>query len=490
MGDPLFKTGIVGLDDVLGGGFRERQTILVTGEPGTGKTVLCSQIAFLQAAAGQPVVLAGVTSETQDKLLGALRSFSFFRDDVVGKQLFMVGTFPWLKRGPDDLRRGLMEVIRSRRARLLVIDGMRALRDIWKDDGLIREFVYEMCAGMAATGCLAMMTTEYPLARVIEHPEATAVDGIISLSLHEERQRAFRRLQVAKLRGQDHLTGAHVMRIAHSGIEVFPRLEAQIRSNGYRPARPSRRADFGIEALDALLHGGIPMPSTTVLAGTTGVGKTLLALQFLAAGASKGEPGVYLSFSEEPEPLIARMERLGTPLRPLIEKGLLRIDYRAPLNLEADELLAFLLSTVAETRATRCVVDAVDELERSVPDPQRLTALLTALSVKLRRADVTMLVLKKIGELGTSGIDFADTAISTIVENLILLRKVELRGDMRRVIAVLTMRESAFNTEVQEFQVTDQGLKVGPKVDEAEGLLSRSDPPLYRNPERGGRDAG
>jgi len=52
--DDLVKTGITGLDQVLGGGFRGRQSILITGEPGSGKTVLCSQIAFLQAVAGCP----------------------------------------------------------------------------------------------------------------------------------------------------------------------------------------------------------------------------------------------------------------------------------------------------------------------------------------------------------------------------------------------------------------------------------------------------
>jgi circadian clock protein KaiC len=476
--EDLVKTGIVGLDQVLGGGFRQRQSILITGNPGTGKTVLSSQIAFTRAAAGLPTVFATVTSETQDKLLGSLRSFGFYRQDVLGERLYLVSTYSWLKRGPDDLRRELIDVVRSRRAGLLVIDGLRALRDVWKDDALVREFIYETCAGLAAAGALVLMTTEYAMRRVVDYPEATAVDGIISLSLQEENDRAFRRLQVAKMRGQDHLTGRHVMRIAHGGVEIYPRLEAQIRSKPYHPARPQRRALFGIAKLDELLHGGIPTPSTTVVAGTTGVGKTVLSLQFLAEGAAKGEPGVYLSFSEEPEPLIARMERIGVRLRPFVERGLLRIEYRAPLNLEADELLAHLLECVASTGATRCVLDAVDELERAVPEAPRLTAMLTALSVKLRGEGVAMLALKKIGELTSAGIDFADTAISTIVENLIVIRKVELRGQMRRLLAVLTMRDTAFETAVHEFEVSDSGIRVGRVVDEAEGLLSRSDPRL------------
>jgi circadian clock protein KaiC len=476
--DEVVKTGIAGLDQVLGGGFRERQSILITGEPGTGKTVLCNHIAFLHAGAGHPTVVATLTSETQDKLLGSLRSFGFFREEAIGEQLFLVSMYSWLKRGPDDLRRELTEVARSRHARLLVVDGLRAVRDVWKDEALVREFIYEMCAGLAATGCLVLMTTEYRMSRVIDYPEATAVDGIISLAVQEENDRAYRRLQVAKLRGQDHLTGRHVMRIAHGGIEIYPRLEAQVRSKPYHPARPRRRAQFGIAKLDELLHGGIPTPSTTVLAGTTGVGKTPLSLQFLAAGAAKGERGVYLSFSEEPEPLIGRMERIGVRLRPLVESGMVRIEYRAPLNLEADELLAHLLECVASTGATRCVLDAVDELERAVPEGPRLTSLLTALSLKLRSAGVSLLALKKIGELTSAGIDFADTAISTIVENLMVIRKVELRGHMRRVLAVMTMRDTAFETEVHEFEVSDNGIRVGRIIDDAEGVLSRSDPRL------------
>ena len=122
------------------------------------------------------------------------------------------------------------------------------------------------------------------------------------------------------------------------------------------------------------------------------------------------------------------------------------------------------------------MLDAVDELERAVPEGPRLTSLLTALSVKLRAQGVAMLALKKIGELTSAGIDFADTAISTIVENLLIIRKVELRGQMRRLVAVLTMRDTAFETEVHEFEVSDSGIRIGRMIDDAEGLLSRSDP--------------
>src|SRR6187401_3302685 len=72
----LFETGIQSFDRLLGGGIPRRQTLIVAGNPGCGKTILCSQVAFQAAARGLPVVLATVTSEPHDKLVEALSGFS------------------------------------------------------------------------------------------------------------------------------------------------------------------------------------------------------------------------------------------------------------------------------------------------------------------------------------------------------------------------------------------------------------------------------
>src|SRR5690606_5081374 len=66
-------TGLPTLDQLLGGGLPAHQTIIVSGDPGTGKTVLCSQIAFARARQGVPVVYATLTSESNDKLLSHMR---------------------------------------------------------------------------------------------------------------------------------------------------------------------------------------------------------------------------------------------------------------------------------------------------------------------------------------------------------------------------------------------------------------------------------
>lgn len=86
----LTPTGIPTLDRMLGGGIPSRHVVVITGEPGSGETILCSQIAFAHAAQGKRLVLATVASESTDKLLSELRGFSFFDEEKVGEELFLL----------------------------------------------------------------------------------------------------------------------------------------------------------------------------------------------------------------------------------------------------------------------------------------------------------------------------------------------------------------------------------------------------------------
>src|SRR4051794_17819860 len=126
MSDEVIPTGIDGLDVILGGGLPRRQTIVVTGEPGSGKTILCSQVAFSFAARGLPVILATVTSEPHDKMVSALSGFDFFDKTRLGEEIFFLSAYPWLKKSSKETREMLTTAVRERGAKLLFIDGLRS----------------------------------------------------------------------------------------------------------------------------------------------------------------------------------------------------------------------------------------------------------------------------------------------------------------------------------------------------------------------------
>src|SRR4051795_9922410 len=114
--DDIIPTGVPGLDVLLGGGLPRRQTIVVTGEPGAGKTILCSQVAFSFAARGLPVVLATVASESHDKMVSALRGFEFFDEARLGEEIFLLSAYPWLKKSSKETREMLTTTVRERGA--------------------------------------------------------------------------------------------------------------------------------------------------------------------------------------------------------------------------------------------------------------------------------------------------------------------------------------------------------------------------------------
>ncbi|WPB74983.1 ATPase domain-containing protein [Archangium violaceum] len=473
----LFETGIPSFDLLLGGGIPRRQTLIVAGNPGSGKTILCSQLAFLAASRGLPVVLATVTSEPHDKLVDALSGFSFFRRELLGDKLILVSTYPSLKKGAKEARDTLLHTVRERGAKLLFLDGLRSIRDLWQDEARLREFLYELGIGLSATDCIGLFTTEYPIEKLMTLPEATTVDGIVSLWVSQRGGRRHRRVEVVKLRGQPHLPGEHLLQIGTEGVEIIPRLEARVPSDkDFIP--PSTRAGFGLPEFDGLMDGGLPLKSTTLLAGSMGIGKTLLAAHFAVEGARREEKTLFVSFFEPPAALLARAHRIGLNVRDALSSGMLTLMHQPPSEREADVLVDRILAEVARMGIRRLVIDGLTELELSIAEPERRRTFLAAFSVHLRAAGVTSLFTKEVAKIAGTELDFNDTPIAILGENLLLLRYVELRGRIHRVMSILKMRDSKYDGDLREFQINDSGIRVLNPLRSAVGLLTGQAQPI------------
>jgi circadian clock protein KaiC len=473
----IVNTGIPQLDLLLGGGIPGRHLLIVTGDPGTGKTVLCSQIAFAQAARGRSVAIATLASEAQDKLLAELRGMSFFEPERIGNELFLVSAYPWVQKGPKEARELLLRTVKERRAKLLFIDGLRSLRDLWQSEAKVRDFFYELNVGLAQHDAVGLLTTEYPLHKLMDYPEATTVDGIVALSARRFGGRMVRRIQVAKLRGRAHLSGEHVMHIGSDGISIVPRIEETTTPDpSFVPT--STRAEFGLPELDRLLDGGLPELSTTLLAGSTGVGKTLLGTYFVATGARRKQPSMLISYSEPVTRLLSRAKGISLDVAPLIREGLLHVEYRATANAEADDLVQEILDKTSQLGIKRLVVDGIGEIEQGTLEKERVRNVLSSLIIQLRDRGVTAVFIKEVPKIAGPELDFSDTPISVTAENLLFFRHVELRGRLRRIVSVLKMRESGYDPHLREFEISPQGVRVLGPIENAEGLLMGTARPL------------
>ena len=187
----------------------------------------------------------------------------------------------------------------------MVIDSFKALTAYAPDPRGFRQFSTSSPAGSApfrsAPSGLAS-TEQTNSVRLLSSRSGTP----LLLSRLAGGERETRLLQVVKIRGSAFAPGSHAYRISERGVDVFPRLADPAGHAEY--ALTSERTSSGFALLDEMLTDGFVAGSSTLVAGPSGIGKTVMGLHFVIHGARQGEPGVIATFQENP----AQLERIAS----------------------------------------------------------------------------------------------------------------------------------------------------------------------------------
>lgn len=460
-GGDWITTGVPGLDRVLCGGLRRGAVHVVVGEPGTGKTVLAHQIASHRVREGGTVLYLTLMVESQETLVKQARGFSFFDPSQIGRGLYYGSALGAVQRsGAEGLWREIVSLVEDRGPELLVLDGAHTLRIL---DVSVTEY-FQFFSDLGVQASLTGMTALALFAHV--KPEAglselAVPDGVLRLGTEEHGLRVVRRFAVEKMRSGTPVLGWHAMTIDSDGIRIYPRIEAM---PGEEPLRQASEAPhpmrFGIAGLDAMLGGGVPSASVTLVAGSPGAGKTVLGLAFLATGAEEGEPGLYFGFHETPDHLIAKAENVGIRLRRHVERGAVRLLRRPAVEMLPDAVAQVVLDSVEECGARRVVVDGLDALRQTFTYPGREIPFLAALSDLLRARGIGAVYAQGIRRGGPGGIEFPVAGMSRIVDNVLVVRYLEARSRLRRILTIMKMREQEYDITTREFRITGQGIEV------------------------------
>ena len=301
-----------------------------------------------------------------------------------------------------------MAAVHQARAEVVVLDGFQGMRGTETDFIGTRQFLYDLGARLSLRGTTTLITTEADARDPSYFPEMTTGDALIGLYFILQGVRAFRSMEVLKVRGRAPLPGRHSLMLSAEGVHIFPRLESWSKHATFEgwqgdTSHPAtlERATFGLPELDTLLGGGLTRHTSTLLTGSVGTGKTLLALQFALTGVSKGEATLFLGFRETGEQLVQKADDfdLGSQLRKaLAPDGGLTLQRWEPVELDPDQIVADLLSAIERTGARRMVIDSIAELERAVLENsgvERASNYLAALLAALRARGVTLLALKE-----------------------------------------------------------------------------------------------
>jgi circadian clock protein KaiC len=399
-------------------------------------------------------------SEQHSRMLALLSTMSFFDPDAVAKTVHYVSGYEVLRK---ESLKGLFtltrKVIKAHRASLIVMDGLVRVGSFAASVIEFKQFVHELNVLLSFTGCTALLLTD-SITEDVGYPARTMVDGLIELRDVMDGARAVRELTVSKFRGSGYLRGKHFFEIDSDGIRLYPRLEARLATPSQVPAANSSRVEFGIAGLDRMMGGGAPEGTTTMVLGSSGTGRTILGLHFLAAGFAKREPGLYFGFFESPPRLLKKGDQLGLQLTSNAGKGLFEIVWQPAGELIMDALAERMLEAVVRRKIKRVVIDGLAGFEESTVRPERLAVFFKALTNELRGLGVTTLVTEELRELFESDIKAPRLASAGVVENVIVLRRIEVASELKRAIAVLKTRETAHDDKLRELAITDRGLEV------------------------------
>jgi circadian clock protein KaiC len=456
-------TGIEGFDEITCGGLPRGRTSLICGSAGTGKTVF-----------GMEFLVHGITEfnepgvfmafeETESDLAENVASFGYDLDRLQQEGKLVVDHV-FIERsaieetGEYDLE-GLFirleTAIDSIQAKRVVLDTVEVLFAGLKNEAVVRSELRRLFNWMKQKGVTAIVTGERGDGTLTRYGlEEYVADCVILLDHRVTEQVSTRRLRIVKYRGSLHGTDEYPFLMSADAISVLP-----ITSAGLSHTVSSERVSSGVPDIDAMLSGGgFYRGSSILLSGTSGTGKSSLAMTFLLAACKRGEKALYLGFEESADQIVRNMTSIGLDLRPWMDKGLLHFQTVRPSSLGLEAHLASMHSLIKRVEPKVVVMDPITNF-LLVSESIGIKSMLTRLVDFLKTKHITALFT----HLSTSSgaMESTDQNISSIMDSWLLLRDVEHDGHRSYALFVLKSRGMAHSHAMRQFMLTDSGVQLG-----------------------------
>ncbi len=475
-------TGVPGLDEILGGGIPEYSFNIIAGGPGCGKTTLVHQFVFENASPERPALFFTVLGEPAVKMLRYQQQYTFFDQSKLDSSIRFVNLSQLVLE--QDLNAVLNEIIRQvemANAGIVVVDSFRTVAREARataGDMELQSFIQRLALHLTTWQVTSFLVGEYFESELRDNPVFTVADGLIWLYQIIERNSIVRKMQITKLRGQHSVPGLHTFRITDDGLQAFPRTYGL--AGEPAQAKGERRVSTGIREIDELIGGGIPEGDSMLLAGPSGSGKSMLATQFIVEGLRRGEPGVIAIFEELPSQYIRRAALMGLDLEGPQRDGFLKIIYIRPLDLSVDETVHELISAVRELGAKRVVLDSLVGFEVALAPGFRheFRESLYRMIAALTRLGVTIVSTVEVQESFTN-LGLSNFAISFLADDIIRLRYVSIKGQLRKMLLVVKMRGSQHSVDLWEYTINDKGIQLGQTLRDYQALISGIPSPWY-----------
>jgi circadian clock protein KaiC len=470
------KTGIVGLDELTGGGLPAGRPTLVCGAAGCGKTLLAVTFLYNGAAhLGEPGVFMTFEERPND-LVANVASLNYdldrlLKEDKLAIDHVRVERSEIEETGEYDLEGLFIRLgyaIDRIGAKRVVLDTIEALFAGLSNQAILRSELRRLFEWLKDKGVTAIITGERGDGQLTRHGlEEYVSDCVILLDHRVHEHITTRRLRVVKYRGTAHGTNEYPFLIDETGISVIP-----ITSAGLDHMAPNERISSGIADLDIMLEGrGFFRGSSVLVSGMAGSGKSSIAAQFVDQACRGGERCIYFALEESPSQIIRNMRSIGLDLRRWVDQGTLRFAAHRPSLFGLETHLAAMHRDVEEFAPAAVVIDPVSSLLQA-GDKSDAQAMILRLVDFLKSRNVTTVFTS----LTHGNIEQAmtDMQVSSLMDAWLLLYNRESNGEHNRQLYLIKSRGMAHSNQVREFVMTHDGIELREVYVGPEGVLTGS----------------
>ena len=495
-GEERLSTGIPGLDNILCGGLDPERLYLVEGEPGTGKTTLALQFLLEGARRGEKGLYVTLSeSERELRLVAKRHGFSLDQlsiFELVPPEASLDPERELTLFHPAELEltetaKLIFDRVNEIKPSRIVFDSLSEMRLLAQNPLRYRRQVLALKHFFGGRRCTVLLLDDFSSQEgdIQLHSIAHGVIILQQLALDYGSER--RRLRVKKMRGIKFRGGYHDYIIETGGLKVFPRLVAAEHHRSF----VGELMQSGSAELDALLGGGLQRGTSALLVGGAGVGKSSIAVTYAVTAAQRCEHVAMFAFDEGMGTLHFRSSALGIPLEEFVHNGLLTIQQIDPAEMSPGEFAQLVRNAVEKRDVRVVIIDSLNGYLNAMPDERFLVLQMHELLSYLNQLGVlTIMILAQHGMLGRME---TPVDLSYLSDAVIILRYFEANGRVRRALSVVKKRSGVHEDAIREFQLTSEGLKVGPPLTQFSGVLSGTptfvgDPrPLMSDRDNGGQ---